>query len=50
MRRLIFFVFGAGVVEVGELVDGELAVAFGRPEQVRFGAAVGGSSASFFMR
>ena len=42
MRRLIFFVFGAGVVEVGELVDHELAVALGRPEQMGFGAAVGG--------
>ncbi len=29
MRGLIFLVLGAGVVEVGELVEGQLAVALG---------------------
>ena len=39
---LVLFVLGAGVIEIGELVEGELAVAFGGAEQVGFGAAVGG--------
>ncbi len=42
MRRLILFVLGAGMIEVCELVEGELAIAFGGAEQVRFRASVGG--------
>ena len=42
MRRLIFFVLGAGVIEVGEFVESKFAVAFGRAEQMRFRAAIGG--------
>ena len=42
VRGLVFLVLGAGVIEVGELVEGQLAVAFGGTEQMRFGAAVGG--------
>ena len=42
VRGLIFLVLGAGVVEVGELVEGQLAVAFGGTEQVGFVAAIGG--------
>src|SRR5438128_1932103 len=38
--RLIFFMLGTRVTEVGELVEGELAVAFERTEQARFVAAV----------
>src|SRR5882762_8985914 len=40
VRWLVFLVLGAGVVEVGELVEGELAVAFGVAEQMLFGTAV----------
>ena len=42
VRGLVFFVLGAGVVEVGELVEGQLAIAFRRTEQVGFVAAVRG--------
>src|SRR5580692_1768031 len=42
MRRLIFFMLGARVIQVGELVEGELAVALGGAKQVRFIASVGG--------
>src|SRR5690242_15060121 len=45
MSRLVFFVAGSGVVEIGELIEGELAVALGRPEQVGFRSAVGGQIA-----
>ena len=40
MRRLVFFMLGAGVVEIGELIEGELAVALGRAKQMRFSASV----------
>ena len=33
VRRLVFFVLRAGVIEVGELVEGQLAVALGRAKQ-----------------
>src|SRR5690349_20852426 len=42
VRGLVFLVLGAGVVEVGELVESELAIAFGVVQQVGVGAAVGG--------
>ena len=45
VRRLVFFVLGAGVVEVGELVEGKLAVALGGAEQMSFVAAIGGQFA-----
>ena len=41
VRGLIFFVLRARVVEVGELVESELAVALCGAEDVGFGAAVG---------
>jgi len=37
MRWLVFFVLGAGVVEVGELVEGELAVTFASPRRCSSG-------------
>ena len=45
VRRLVFFVLGAGVVEVGELVEGQLAIAFGGAEQIGFIAAIRGQFA-----
>src|SRR5712691_9956692 len=42
MRRLIFFMLGAGMIEVGEFVEGKLAIALCRAKQVCFRAAVGG--------
>src|SRR5580692_2443223 len=42
MRRLIFFMLGARVIQVGELVEGELAVALDGAKQVRFVASIGG--------
>ena len=39
---LIFFMLGTGMIEVGELVKGQLAVALRRTEQILFGPAVGG--------
>jgi hypothetical protein len=48
MRRLVLFVFRAGVVKVGQLVESQLAIAFSRTEQVGLVAAVRGQSASFF--
>src|SRR5258708_3111676 len=42
MRRLIFFMLGAGMIEVGEFVEGELAVAFSGTKHVLFGASAGG--------
>ena len=41
---LVFFMLGAGVIEVGELVEGELAIALRRTDQVGFRAAIGGKS------
>src|SRR5208282_691024 len=41
MSGLIVFVLRAGMVEVGELVEGELTIAFGGAEQVGLGASVG---------
>src|ERR1700738_5079294 len=41
MRRLIFFVLRARVIKVSELVERQLAIAFGRAEQASFLAAVG---------
>ena len=49
MRRLIFFVLRSRVIKVGELIESKLAVAFRWAEQMRFVAAVGGNSHSFFM-
>ena len=40
MRRLVFLVLRARVIDVGELVEGQLAVAFGRADDVRFRAAI----------
>ena len=40
VRGLIFFVLGARVIEVGELVEGEFAVALRCAEQMSFGAAI----------
>src|ERR1700751_322102 len=48
VRGLIFFVLGAGVVEVGELVESKLAVALRRAKQMGFGAAVGGKFCELF--
>ena len=42
MRGLIFFVLGAGMIEVGEFVESELAIALGGAEHVRFRASIGG--------
>ena len=42
VRGLVFFVLGAGVVEVGELVEGQLAIAFGGADEMGFVAAVRG--------
>src|ERR1700678_151366 len=42
MRRVILFVLGTGVIEIGEFVEGQFAVALGRAEQTRFWASVGG--------
>ena len=42
VRGLVFFVLCAGVVEVGELVKGQLAVAFGGTEKMGFVTAIGG--------
>ena len=47
VRRLIFFVLGAGVIEVGELVESQLAIAFGGTNEVRFIAAVRGEFGQF---
>ena len=47
VRRLVLFVLRAGVVEVGQLVEGQLAVAFGGAEQMGFVAAVGGQFSKF---
>ena len=40
MCGLVFFVLGAGVIEVGEFIESQFAIAFGRAEQVSFVAAV----------
>src|SRR6185295_7033307 len=42
MSGLVFFMFGAGVVEVGELVEGKFAIAFGGTDETRFFATVRG--------
>src|SRR5580700_5795096 len=42
MRWLIFFMLGARVIKVSELVEGEFAVALRGAEQMRFVASVGG--------
>ena len=49
VRRLIFLVLGARVIEVGQLVEGQFAIAFRRAQEVGFGSAVSGELASFFM-
>ena len=41
VRGLIFFVLRAGVVEIGQLVESEFAVALCRAEDVGFRAAIG---------
>ena len=46
MRGLIFFVLRPGVVEIGEFVECQLAVALGRANQMLLGAAVEGKEAS----
>src|SRR5438105_12911171 len=38
--RLIFFMLGARVVKISELVEGEFAVALGRSKQMSFIAAI----------
>ena len=38
--RLVFFVFRPGEVDVGQLVEGQLAIAFGRIDDVRLGTPV----------
>jgi len=40
VSRLVFLVLGTGMVKIGELIEGKLAVAFGIAEEMRFGAAV----------
>ena len=44
VRGLVFFVLGAGVIEVGELVERQLAIALGRTDEMGFVAAVGGQA------
>jgi hypothetical protein len=41
MCRLVFLMLGAGVVEIGQLVESKLSVALRRTEQVSFVAAIG---------
>ncbi len=41
MRRLIFFVLRTRVIQIGELVERKLAIAFRGTEQVSLGASVG---------
>ena len=49
VRGLVFFVLRAGVVEVGELVEGQLAVALRRADaDAASSPPSAGSSASFF--
>src|SRR5579862_715443 len=40
VRRLVLFMLGAGVVKVGELVEGQLAVAFGGTDEIGFSATI----------
>ena len=40
MGRLVFFVFRAGVVKIGQLVEGKLAVAFCGTNDVSFGPSI----------
>src|SRR5581483_5955835 len=47
MRRLIFLVLGAGVIEVSQFVEGQLAVTFKWTEKVGLIAAVGGQFRQF---
>src|SRR2546426_2471938 len=47
MRGLIFFMLRTRVIKIGELVDGELAVAFGVAEQRSFVAAIRGKHGQF---
>src|ERR1039458_387641 len=42
MRRLILFVLGPGMIEVGEFVEGELAIALRGAKHMCFRASVGG--------
>ena len=42
VRRLIFFMLGARMIKVGELIESKLAIAFRRAEQMSFVAAVRG--------
>ncbi len=42
VRRLIFFMLGAGMIEVGEFVEGELAIALCRAKHVCLRASIGG--------
>src|SRR5262249_9961258 len=41
MRRLVLFVLCAGVVQISELVEGELSIPFEGAQQVSLGAPVG---------
>jgi hypothetical protein len=45
VRGLVLFVLGAGVIEVGKLVESQLAIAFRGAEEM---GLVAGSSPSFF--
>ena len=49
MRGLVFFMFRAGVIEICELVESELAVALAGPRRWASSPPSAGSSASFFM-
>ena len=48
MRGLVFFMLGAGVVEIGQLVEGQFTVAFHWADQVSFISAVGWKIGQFF--
>src|SRR5271166_2633949 len=40
VRRLVFLMLGAGMIDVGKLIEGELAVAFCRANDMRLGPAI----------
>src|SRR5581483_10026556 len=48
MRGLIFFVLGAGVIKVSQLVEGKFPIASCRPEQMCFRSAIGWKLREFF--
>src|SRR5882672_1960056 len=47
VRGLVLFVLGAGVIEVGKLVESQLAIAFRGAEEMRLVAAIRGQFAEF---